>query len=40
MVNLSIRQEPKRGLDLGICAALLGLAVFWVAVGFTVASLL
>jgi len=40
MVSLGIRHEHKRGLDLGVCAAILGLALFWIAVGFTVASLL
>ena len=36
MANLGIRHERKRALDLGVCAALLGLAAFWIAVGFTV----
>ncbi|HEY2836969.1 MAG TPA: hypothetical protein VGI89_10405 [Rhizomicrobium sp.] len=40
MVHSSIGHEPKRGFDLGVCAAFLGLAAFWTAVGFTVASLL
>ena len=40
MVNLGIRHEHKWHLDFGVCAALLGLAIFWTAVGFTVMSLL
>ena len=39
MVNLGIREERKWHLDLGVCAAFLGLAVFWAAVGFTVIRL-
>ncbi len=39
-IRAGIGQEHKRGLDLSVCAAFLGLAAFWAAVGFTVASLL
>jgi len=40
MVDPAIGHEQKRGLDLSVCAAFLGLAAFWTALGFTVASLL
>jgi len=40
MIHPALGQEQKRGLDLGVCVAFLGLAAFWTAVGFTVASLL
>ena len=40
MIHPGIGHEQKRGLDIGVCAAVLGLAAFWTAVGFTVASLL
>ena len=39
-IGQGIGHEQKRGLDLSVCAAFLGLAAFWVVVGFTVASLL
>jgi len=40
MIHPGIGYEQKRGLDLSVCAAFLGLALFWIAVGFAVASLL
>jgi len=40
MIHPGIGQEQKSGLDMGVCAAFLGLAAFWTVVGFTVASLL
>jgi len=39
MVDLGTPHERKWHLDFGVCAAFLGLAAFWMAVGFTVASL-
>ena len=40
MVNLGIRHEQKWHFDFSVCAAFLGLALFWTIVGFTVACLL
>ena len=40
MVNLGIRHERKWSLDLGVCAAFLGLILFWAAVGFAALRLL
>ena len=39
MVNLRLRHEDGRGFDPGVCAVFLGLALFWMAVGFALSRL-
>jgi hypothetical protein len=37
---LRLHRDPRKGLDLTICAAFLGLAAFWTAVGIALVRLL